>query len=71
MPLALSSAASTRSLSGSSGISGPEPPKVELKRTWSVGTWIPQLKERGGGGGGASGAVGGDEEERAGLVARG
>ncbi|BGP45166.1 hypothetical protein JCM10450v2_000983 [Rhodotorula kratochvilovae] len=69
MPLALSTAASTRSLSASSTLSGPEPPKVELKRTWSIGTWIPQLKE----GGGASEArkEGGDEEEKVGLVGRG
>ncbi|GAA5892221.1 hypothetical protein JCM8208_001485 [Rhodotorula glutinis] len=64
-PLALSSSA--RSLSSSSVLSSPEPPKVELKRTWSIGTWIPQLKE---GGAGARREDGGDEEERAGLVGR-
>ncbi|GAA5850783.1 hypothetical protein JCM9279_003920 [Rhodotorula babjevae] len=63
-PLALSSSA--RLLSSSSVLSGPEPPKVELKRTWSIGTWIPQLKEGGEGARKAGGA--GDEEERAGLV---
>ncbi|KPV76752.1 uncharacterized protein RHOBADRAFT_41960 [Rhodotorula graminis WP1] len=64
-PLALSSSA--RSLSSSSVLSGPEPPKVELKRTWSFGTWIPQLKE---GSAGTRKEDGGDEEERAGLVGR-
>ncbi|GJN87740.1 hypothetical protein Rhopal_000695-T1 [Rhodotorula paludigena] len=58
MPLSLSASASTRS--------APEPPKVELKRTWSIGTWIPQLKE--GGPGREEGKKDGGAEEKAGLV---
>ncbi|GAA6048074.1 hypothetical protein JCM3770_000178 [Rhodotorula araucariae] len=65
MPLALSSAATTRSLSSTAAAtSGAEPPKVELKRTWSIGTWIPQLKE-------GARQDGDNEEEKVRLVGRG
>ncbi|BGO98319.1 hypothetical protein NBRC10513v2_002711 [Rhodotorula toruloides] len=59
-PLALSSSASISSVSA-------EPPKVDLKRTWSIGTaaWMPSLRKAESR---ASGAGEEGEEEKAGLI---
>ncbi|GAA5874112.1 hypothetical protein JCM3774_006744, partial [Rhodotorula dairenensis] len=48
-PLALVSASSSSSSAVPVSVSNPSagPPKIELRRNWSIGTWIPQLNRAG------------------------
>ncbi|GAA5989618.1 hypothetical protein JCM10908_000555 [Rhodotorula pacifica] len=70
-PLALSSSLSSSAVPALANPQSSSPPRVELRRNWSIGTWIPQLS-RGGGADqeqtSSSGNGGVDEEGRARVV---
>ncbi|GAA5973396.1 hypothetical protein JCM8115_000368 [Rhodotorula mucilaginosa] len=65
-PLALSSSLSSSAVPA---LVSDSPPKIELRRNWSIGTWIPQLTRSSSDDKGKFAALaGGNEQERAGLV---